>query len=346
MIRALLASGYKVDIFAPDLPQTQTIYPKSEVRLYPVEYRLKWLAKQLRYRKWKQYHLFLGTSDLPMAVIGVLAMLPRINTVTVCDEIYIGGYQGNAKLYWHPLVKWGMRKSIFTIITDPCRIELQRQYSGLDHKHRFMQYPCCYSKEEFTYDADFWRKKLAIKKKSIVLSISGYAASSTGVHWIINTLDQLPANCQIIIQPGGSLLDPLMHALFIRLSRYEQIIYIHGRNSSFIEAMSLNQAADIGLVFYLSPKPQFQKMGVSSNRLCMYLQMGKPVIASKQESFAFVEEYGAGILIENENNLAKAVTKIATDYDQYSHAAYNCYQYYIQPQKHLQLLESAFQRCS
>ncbi|MDM8553602.1 hypothetical protein QUF75_02595 [Desulfococcaceae bacterium HSG7] len=36
VIRALLASGYKVDIFAPDLPQTQTIYPKSEVHLYPI----------------------------------------------------------------------------------------------------------------------------------------------------------------------------------------------------------------------------------------------------------------------------------------------------------------------
>jgi hypothetical protein len=65
------------------------------------------------------------------------------------------------------------------------------------------------------------------------------------------------------------------------------------------------------LDFYLSQKPQFQKMGVSSNKLCMYLQMSNPVVASRQESFRFLEDYGAGILIDSEAELAGAVVEIS-----------------------------------
>ena len=341
VIQALLASDYKVDIFAPDLPETQSIYPHSDVRLFAVEYRLRWLISQLTCKKWKQYHLFLGTSDLPMAIAGILAMRTGRNLVTVCDEIFIGGYQGNANWYWKLAVKRGMRKSAFTVITDPCRMKLQRQYAGLGDTHRFVQYPCCYCKEEYLYDADFWRKKLALKKHSLVLSLSGHTSEYTGAHWVINTLDKLPSHCQIIIQPGYQF-DPLMHALFKRLSRYGHIVYIPGRMSSFVEAMSLNQVADIGLVFYLSPKPQFQEMGVSSNKLCMYLQMGKPVIANKQESFRFLEEFGAGVLIEDENDLIRAVIEIEKHYTQYSQAAYKCYRSYIQPKRHFERLNKAF----
>jgi len=341
VIRALLELNYKIDIFAPNLPETQRIYPCSEVRVFPIEYRLKWLINQLACGKWKQYHLFLGTSDLPMAVAGMLAMRYGRNLVTVCDEIFIGGYQGNTNWYWKPAIKRGMRKSAFTVITDPCRIKLQRQYAGLDDTHDFVQYPCCFQNKEYLHDADYWKKKLALKKDSLVLSLSGLTNASTGAHWVINTLDKFPSYWQVIVQPGCQF-DPLMHALFRRLSRDEQIIYISGRMSSFVEAMSLNQVADIGLVFYLSSKPQFQEMGVSSNKLCMYLQMGKPVIVNKQASFRFLEEFGAGIRIENESDLFEAIVEIEKHYTQYSQAAYECYESYIQPQKHFERLKNAF----
>ena len=70
-------------------------------------------------------------------------------------------------------------------------------------------------------------------------------------------------------------------------------------------------AVDIGLVVYLQEGPQFQHMGTASNRLCMFLAMGVPVIARRQPSFEFVEQYDCGVLVEDSTDIGNAVTYIA-----------------------------------
>lgn len=340
IVHALLGAGYKVDIFAPGLAELQNFYPAS-VQFFSVEYRLDWLKKNLNYKRWKAYDLLLGTSDLPMAMVGILGVLTGCKTITVCDEVYGGGYQGQGNFYWTIMAKFGMRRSLFTVITDFCRVELQREYARLSRNHRFIQYPCCFPDDRLLYDAPYWRQKLGIKEDTCLLSISGYTGSSSGVHWAIHALDQLPSRYHLLIQPGSDL-DPLVHALFQQISRNGRIIYLPGRLYSFVEAMSINQAADIGLVFYLSQQPQFQKMGISSNKLCMYLHMGKPVVATRQESFEFLEKYGAGILIDSKDELPEAIVAISTNYEKYSRAARECFRDYVQPDKRFVDLTQAF----
>ena len=52
--------------------------------------------------------LFLGTADIPMAFAGILARLAGRSSAVVCDEIYLGGYEGSATRYWKPLTRWAM----------------------------------------------------------------------------------------------------------------------------------------------------------------------------------------------------------------------------------------------
>ena len=340
VVRALLSAGYEIDMFASALPEVDNIYPPT-VRFLVVQYRLGWLRQNLNPIHWRKYDLFLGTSDLPMAVVGLLGALTGRKNVTICDEIYVGGYEGNARSLWKRLAQFGMRRSTFTVITDLCRIPLQQEYAGLTKDHQFVQFPCCFPDNKFIYDKKYWRNKLGIADDTCVISIAGETAN--GAHLAINALVDLPSRFRLLIQPGGSSIDKFTHATLQLLARDGRIVYVPGRSPSYIEAMSLSQAVDIGLVFYLSEKAQFKEMGVSSNKLCMYLQMGKPVIATRQDSFKFLEEFNAGILVNDEKELANAIEIIADDYERYCQSALKCFLNYIQPEKHLQKMIQQFE---
>ena len=340
VIEALLSAGYDVDVYAPRLPEGDDVYPGS-VRCFEVHYRMKWFRGNLNPWKWRRYSLFLGTCDIPMAFVGVLSAMTGRKSVTVCDEVYTGGYQGQSRYYWGPLTKRGMRRSAMTVITDEARIDLQRSYAGLPKAHRFIQLPCAFVGSRYQFDAPHWKRVIGADNNDCVLALSGETSCETGAHWALAALDGLSTRYKLLMQPGGSV-DMLTDVLLRRLARQGNVLYVPNRNASFIEAMSVNLAADIGLVFYLSPKPQFQQMGVSSNKLCMYLQMGKPVIASRQKSFSFLEEWGAGVMIDSHEELPAAVKKIEEDYDRYSKAALDCFREYINPADRLERLKEAF----
>ncbi|HEX7706875.1 MAG TPA: hypothetical protein VF701_10505, partial [Thermoanaerobaculia bacterium] len=172
IIRALLGAGFAVDIFAPAGCLPQDLYDER-VRRLDVEYRRSWLQSNLRRGRWRGYDLFLGTADLPMAFAGTLASVAGRPVVTACDEIYLGGYQGAATHYWKPIVRWAMRRSAFTIITDEVRIPLQRAYAGLSARHQFEQYPSCYATDYDGPSREEARQTLGIGEEEVVVSVTG-----------------------------------------------------------------------------------------------------------------------------------------------------------------------------
>ncbi|HEX2123009.1 MAG TPA: hypothetical protein VHL59_15355, partial [Thermoanaerobaculia bacterium] len=284
IIRALLDADFAVDLFAPDGDLPQDLYPPTVLRR-SVEYRRRWLQQNLRFARWREYDLFLGTADIPMAFAGVVSSLVRRPSVTAADEIYVGGYEGSALSYWKRLSRWGMHHADFTILTDLCRIPLQREYASLPPKHEFFSYPSCYAFLYAGRSRDEARRALGLAPDDFVLSFTGTFTTNNGAHWIVRLLDTMP-DVKLMIQPGGHS-DPVTDAL---LARHERVLYLPER-LGWTESMSVTVAADAGLVLYLSPKPQFQLMGVSSQKLCTYLWLDVPVIATRQESFLFIEQY-------------------------------------------------------
>jgi glycosyltransferase involved in cell wall biosynthesis len=98
---------------------------------------------------------------------------------------------------------------------------------------------------------------------------------------------------------------------------------------------------DIGVVVYLFNAPQFQNMGTSSNRLCMFLSMGVPVIASRQPSFEFLEKYDCGVLVENEREFIDAIDTIQNRLPEMKENALRCAKEYIDaPGKYKKLVEA------
>lgn len=315
ILGALDDAGFEVDYFTPN----------------EVEYRRAWLQRQLLHAsRWRAYDVFLGSADLPMAFAGALAALARKPVVTACDEIYIGGYAGIASGLWKPLVRQAMRQSAFTIITDRVRIPLQREYAGLPASHEFVEYPCCFSTP---YDGP----RAAREGDRFVLSLTGAFAWWTGAQWAVPLAGR--DGIELLVQPGG----PPDAAVDALLRRADGVIYKPER-VSYREAAAITATADASFVCYLTPFPEFRHMGVSSQKLCTSLWVGVPVIAARQESFAFVEELRCGVLIDRAEDLPGAVARICEDREGYRTRALAAVDTYVRPAEKRRALAARFAR--
>jgi glycosyltransferase involved in cell wall biosynthesis len=333
IIRALLDANFAVDLFAPEGELPQTIYPDS-VRRLAIEYRRRWLQSHLNPLRWRTYDLFLGTTDLPMAFAGVAAQLARRPLVTAADEIFVGGYEGSATGAWKTLARRAMHRATFTILTDLCRIPLQREYANLPGNHEYFAIPSCYSFPYTGRSREAARASLGIAPDDFVVSFTGTFTENNGAHWVVRLLDAMP-DVRVLIQPGGHT-NPVLDAL---LARDRRVIHLPER-AGWMESMELTVAADVGLVFYLSPKPQFQFMGVSSQKLCTYLWLDIPVIATRQPSFEFVERFRCGELIDGDSELAAAVARVRANRGAYE--TRRAIAEYIDPAEKVRLLSARF----
>ena len=136
------------------------------------------------------------------------------------------------------------------------------------------------------------------------------------------------------------ITDPLIEGLLATVTGSERLHrFSHGL--SWQSAWSHSCIADIGMVVYLQDGPQFQNMGISSNRLCMFLAMGVPVIASRQPSFQFIEDYDCGVLVDNEAQFIAAISTIRSRLTAMKANALRCAREYIDaPGKYIVLRDA------
>jgi glycosyltransferase involved in cell wall biosynthesis len=320
IVSALAELGYEVDLYAPGGSLS-------------VEYSVGWITKNLFSPHWKKYDLFSGTSEDPMAVVGALAWRYRKSSFTLADEIKSGSYYGNRPESWKKLCRWGMRRSKLTIVNDESRIKLQREYAGLSPEHKIIVYPGCFREPQPAGDREALRKKWGIPAEGLAIAFSGGLSIYSGFSWMMTALGVKP-QAYLVLQAANT--GPLLEE-----ARNRERVYIEPKRLGWREAWSTMAGVDIGVAIYHHTGAQFQNMGTSSNRICMFLSMGVPVIASRQPSFEFLEKYDCGVLVGNEEEFIKAVGYIQSRLSQMKENAKRCAREYIDaPGKYRQLVES------
>ena len=83
----------QVDVFAPGMERG--VEYGGAVRTGPVSYRWQWMIRNAWKPHWRSYESFSGTSEDPLAVVGVLAALHRRPCFVLADEIKSDLYYGN-----------------------------------------------------------------------------------------------------------------------------------------------------------------------------------------------------------------------------------------------------------
>lgn len=291
--------GYDVDYYAP-APTLCTPHISN------VEYGAKWLVKNVFNSRWRKYDAFSCTSEDPIFVVGVLAFLHRKPIIFICDEIRSGSFVGNRPQWYKMVCRWAMRRVRLTIVNDESRIALQKDYASLAIDSDAIVYPGCFYSPPLPAEKDRQRQEWDVPQEKTVVAFSGSVYATNGIEWALKSLEKLP-DVSMLIQPLA--LDPLTD-YFLRNHRFSKQMIISDKRLTWFESWQSMGGVDIGVALYLNPGPQFQNMGISSNRLCMFLAMGVPVITTKQPSFEFVEKYDCGIMVSSSEEFVQAVKNI------------------------------------
>jgi glycosyltransferase involved in cell wall biosynthesis len=316
--------GVDVHIYTPGADRiTDTPFGCTEI--FPVSYDYSWILRNLLHWKWSGYTSISGTTEDPMAIVGLISRFHRVPSFTLSDEIKSGSYSGNRNSRWKNLCRNGMAGGRFTIVNDKARIALQREYCGASDDHEIMVYPGCFHNTPPAGDRTRLRAERNIPEDALVLCFSGVSNPGNGGDWLPEILEQNP---HLHLWGQFVNLDSDTRNQYENISRPGRV-HIEKTRLQWRECWSSMATADIGVVIYTQTGPQFQHMGISSNRLCMFLAMGVPVIARRQESFQFIEDYECGVLVDSIDEAAHAVSKIANRLGQYRLNALRCCADYI-----------------
>lgn len=338
IIQALLTSGHEVHVFSPGKLEARTAYGVGVIT-HHAEYSLRWLIRNLFDPFWSTISCFSATSEDPLAVAGVLAAIHRRPSFLLVDEIKAGSYRGNSSERWKRLCRWAMRRANFNIVNDNSRIQLLRDYARLPSSGKILVYPGCFReppqpspsrrselRSQWNFDGD-----------ALVIAASGGFNLTAGADWLVQALRDDPS-LHAVIQPLG--VDPLSLFLLNHLG-LESRLYLQQDRLTWQEAWQSAVGFDIGLAIYTNPAPQFQHMGISSNRLCMFIAMGVPVICSRQESFTFVEDYHCGIMVGSYEEFLASIHRIGANLEAMRKSCRRCFEEYIMPPDRYPILREA-----
>jgi glycosyltransferase involved in cell wall biosynthesis len=262
-------------------------------------------------------------------LVGVLAAMTGRPSFLLVDEIKSGTYRGNSPERWKQLCRWAMRRARFTIVNDDSRVQLLRDYAGLSPAAPVVVYPGCFHQPPPPDPVlrQQLRQRWGLPQDALVIASSGAFNLTAGADWLVQALQEEPS-LHTVIQPLA--VSPLCLFLLGRLG-LGQRMFLQQERLSWQEAWRSAVGLDIGLAIYTNPAPQFQHMGTSSNRLCMFLAMGVPVIATRQPSFRFIEDYDCGVLVENYEEFLAAIREIGSRLPQMRANCRRCFDEYIMP---------------
>jgi hypothetical protein len=335
-IQALRSLGVEVDIYAPNIEFTEKKEDTSCFSLFSVEYGYRWIIKNLfKPWKWLRYDMFCATSEDPIFPASLIAHLYIKKLVIIADEIKSGSYSGNRGKKWKETCKRGIKSADLTIINTPERIEVLRDYVGVIDVEKVAIMPNCYINPPTLLSRNQIRNDLGIPLAKLVICYSGIFNLSNCADWFLEALDSIKdAWFWAQISPDN----PITSAFIPFVRGYDRMTIQLGPLGWHYPWQSM-PAADIGLVLYQHSGPQFQNMGVASNRLCMFLTAGVPVIASRQESFQFIERFDCGILVDHASEIPEAVVLISKRLDAMKANALRCANQYIDSKGYFRKLE-------
>jgi len=332
LISIYLDCGYEVDVFAPGALADVSAYG-SRVRAQSAEYGYRWIAANAFSPRWLGYSAFSCTTEDPAAVSGMLARLYRKPHIVIADEIRSGSYAGNRSRRWKQICRFGLRSATLTVVNEELRIPLQRDYAGLSADAPIIVYPGCFRSPPPPGDRAALREARGLPRDAFVLCYSGHTSYGGGGHWLAEAMGKVEDLWVLGQIPN---LDPLARELLRRLRGSERLV-LEERRLGWREAWSSMAAVDVSMVVYLQDAPQFCNMGIASNRLCMFLSMGVPVIASRQPSFQFIEDYGCGVLVERMDDVPDALRRIRAQQPQMAARALDCAREYIRaPERYVE----------
>ena len=175
IVSAYRELGLEVDLYAPDVGASIEGLGRFQdgVTMYPFSYGKRWILQHFGPLLKRRYSVISANAEDPIGVAAPLAKLSRCPLIVSADEIFSGSYRGDAPERWKRFCRWGMRGANLTIVNDPSRIVLQREYAVLREDHPILVYPGCFRDPPVPAAREQLREKWRLPADAFVLVVSG-----------------------------------------------------------------------------------------------------------------------------------------------------------------------------
>lgn len=339
MVQCYREMGLEVDVFAPAWSSSAPVQAGTAAQGVAT-YRATWLARNAARRGWRRYAVFSATSDAPIPVAAALALRARRPLVVLADEIYTGTYRGSSSDRWKRWVRAAIRRCPLAIVNDESRVDLLREAYGRPADKATIVYPAVYPATPDPADRSVVRNAWGCHPADFTALASGGLSELAGLPWLLQATAELPW-LRAVLQ--ATTLHPMAKSL-LPLLRSAERVHLQDDRIPWRTCWSQAVGADVALAIYHNPAPQFQAMGISSNRLCMALSMGVPVIASRQPSFDFLDRYEAGIQVGSYEEFCGALERVRSDPERFRAGARACAADHLDPARRYAELSQAIHR--
>lgn len=216
----------------------------------------------------------------------------------------------------------------YITIQDEYRWAAYKRINGIIDDNKVLLLPnSCRSSDKQLFE-DYFRENFNIDKKTYVVLSAGMICDevhSLDIARSIGTYN-FKHNVRVVFHERflREKSDPYLHniekvsngkiTLSLNPVEYAQLPYVFS-------------GADIGIVIYNQEiDDNFKIIGATSGKMFQFLRCGKPIIASSNPGLKeIVNEYQFGIVIDDLNDLPKAIDAIIDNYDYYSSNAIKAY---------------------
>ncbi len=330
VVQALDNAGHEVDLFIWE--KNPSVYEKrfsSNVRVRQfgsgqpkrvIKRKLDWLnylnqpfahVDGLRH---KNYDCVFGLGQIGLWLASLLARHSNAAYFYINDE-FPSSYGLPHNSYWNRMERKAAAGASVIIVPDeqrakPLYKELELEISTVP----YAVIPNVIAAQEIDEDID-WKSRLGINTDSIPLLHAGSVADWAQVPEILASVPYWPEQTVMIINGrtpvGHSYKQELGHLLVKdRVFWTEQPL----RES---ELNSLVRSSAASFALYRDLGENIRTIGWSAGKLLRSIACGRPVIASRYPSLAFIEEFELGRLVTHPAEIPAAITSLLNDQQRY-----------------------------
>jgi len=318
VVKRLAESGWRVDLFLAEqqLPHIESFCSSNKIRLFYVQKtntgimgrRLESLFLILRFAIRRGYRCVFTAGQTAAFLGALVAHSSRCPLVYLNDEFPSFWGQGLRTR----LEGWAARRADLIVMPDQedgLRYpELARELGlppGTFHVD-IPNTPLIGRVIDTNYD---WHARLGIPSGMKILLYAGTLCDAMQVPEILSSVPHWPRGAALLLHSHTGTSLSAVQNQFSHLTQGFPVFW----SSEILaddEFNSLVAYVDGCFALYRSTGPNLDLIGMSSGKLMRSLACGTPVIASHQESLAFVENYGLGFQVRHPVDIPRAIEKL------------------------------------
>ena len=335
-VQYLCQTGYHVDIYGRqsknfhlplfDNEKVQYIILKQSKHSIPYLNRILRLFSIYKHHvRGKQYDFFIGFDPDGLqdaACLGIFTKTPYIyHSLEIVSMTDLTNYKSYIKKFIERILN---KNALFTITQDELRSNLLERENKIPREKIKIVYNSSIGNVIKT-KSNWLRNSLAIPNNKVIVLAVGSLIKEHMAEEIVAVSLTWPYKYVLVLH-GWFPDDEIGNRIKQYSKKYPERIYISEKILPFKDKYLISSSADIGLVFFKPVNENMRYIGAAAGKLFDFIQCGVPIIANNLPGMKnLIEDNGCGIVVDEMEEIAHALSVINADYKLYSEKSYKAF---------------------